>query len=129
MFNFLYLYSFFTTVKSSLFVGYQCSWLSWVAIAYECSQKSIKSICLIFIYLIPNLLPTKLRTRKPGKVWLPTNIDPANKNDSTVYIRCNSIHFVDSLKKVDRFKQANSLQNGALVRAYKHLFRTLNNFF
>lgn len=129
MFNFLYLYSFFTTVKSSLFVGYQCSWLSWVAIAYEYSQKSIKSICLIFIYLIPNLLPTKLRTCNQAKFGFPRTLTPANKNDSTVYIRCNSIHFVDSLKKVDRFKQANSLQNGALVRAYKHLFRTLNNFF
>lgn len=85
---------------------------------------------LFNIYLsYPELASNEITYLQPGKVWLPTNIDPANKNDSTVYIRCNSIHFVDSLKKVDRFKQANSLQNGALVRAYKHLFRTLNNFF
>lgn len=128
MFNLLYLYSFFTTVKSSLFVGYQCSWLSWVAIAYEYSQKSIKSICLIFIYLIPNFQRNNVPANQ-AKFGFPRTLTPANKNDSTVYIRCNSIHFVDSLKKVDRFKQANSLQNGALVRAYKHLFRTLNNFF
>lgn len=125
MFNFLYLYSFFTTVKSSLFVGYQCSWLSWVAIAYEYSQKSIKSICLIFIYLIPNLLPTKLRTCNQAKFGFPRTLTPANKNDSTVFIRCNSIHFVDSLKKSIAL---NKLILCKMVR-YKHLFRTLNNFF
>lgn len=41
-------------------------------------------ICLIFIKIIPNLLPTKIRPYEPGQFWLPTNIDPRDYYSSAV---------------------------------------------
>lgn len=33
-------------------------------------------ICLIFIKIIPNLLPTKIRPHEPGQFWLPQTLTP-----------------------------------------------------
>lgn len=37
---------------------------------------NIQNICFIFIKILPNLLPTKLRPRETGTYWISTNIDP-----------------------------------------------------
>lgn len=67
-------------VESSLFVGDQCLWILLVTLAHKLHphERIYTRISLIFIKIIPNLLPTKLHPHEPGKFWLfkPMNIDP-----------------------------------------------------
>lgn len=56
------------TMESSLFMGDQCPWLSWVTLAHEFTSPYKK-------YLF-NFLPTKLHHNELWTFWLPTNIGP-----------------------------------------------------
>lgn len=78
---------FYNTVESSIFVVDQCSWLLCVALSrIHIPTNLYIIICLKFIKFILITLPTKLRPQEPGKFWLPMNVNPTNKNDSTVSI-------------------------------------------
>lgn len=37
---------------------------------------NVQNICFIFIKILSNLLPTKLRPCETGTYWISTNIDP-----------------------------------------------------
>lgn len=50
------------------------------------------SICLISMKIVPITLPMKFRSYKPGNFWIPTNIHPMKRNNSTVYCKLMSIH-------------------------------------
>jgi hypothetical protein len=69
------------TVESSLFVGDQCSWISWATLTHEFTSPQTYiyfffkfhkyySNCILY------MLSTKLSPHEPVKFWLPTNIDP-----------------------------------------------------
>lgn len=66
----------YITVESSLFLGDQYSMLLRVTMPTNLHPwNEYTSICLIFIRIIQNFLPTKFRPHKPEKMWLPMNSD------------------------------------------------------
>lgn len=56
-----------------IFVGDQCSWLSWVTLTNEYTSPRTY-ICFVFIYKI-NFATDEITSHEPGKFWPPTNID------------------------------------------------------
>lgn len=78
-----YMYMYFVRILRNhhcLWGIYQCSWLSWVNLAYKYIHTNLYTIiCLIFIKIIPITLPMKLRPHEQGKFWLLTNFDPHKK--------------------------------------------------
>lgn len=55
--------------------------VSWVTLAHEfTSPQTYINICLMFIEIITELVPTKLRPHETGTFWVPTNIEPQECN-------------------------------------------------
>lgn len=69
------------TVESSLSVGDQFLWLSWITLVHEFTfpRTFIQSL---FTKIFPVTQPTKLHPHKAGKPWLPTKLTPSIENDS-----------------------------------------------
>lgn len=78
------------TVELSLLVGDQCLWISWAVFTHEITSSST---CNKLIYGLAfnatNQCDSrrKLRLHESGTFWQSKDIDPTNKNYSTVIIR------------------------------------------
>lgn len=92
-------------IKSSLFLGDQCSCLSWVTLAHAFTSPRMfyKHLFSIYYKFEINLIPTKLRPHEEGyfsnhKHWpkqtKKKTLTPTNKNDSIVFIWCMLKNFI-----------------------------------
>lgn len=87
------------TVELSLFVVDQCLWISWAAFTHEITSSStFNKLIYGLAFNATNQCPRKLRLHESATFWQSKNIDPTNKNNSTVIIRnvtgMNFLHFI-----------------------------------